>query len=183
MRRESFPSENFHGVFVFAPRTMSDINSQRLAAVNPLLRAKVEKLIAVAAGEGHTLRVSQGLRTWAEQDALYNQPHDHKDNDGDHRVDESDEHVTNARAGESWHNFGMAVDFVFIISGKPSWDDHLYTNIGRWASLVGLDWGGNWKKTKDRPHVQLPNLANKPGADWIAAYKKGGIERAWQLYA
>jgi D-alanyl-D-alanine dipeptidase len=132
-------SEGFHGVFLFAPNMSTD-NREKLNAVNPLLREKALKILSLAAADGFQLTVTQAVRTFAEQDALFAQGRTRKG-----------PIVTNARGGQSWHNFGMAVDLAFVVDGKISWDDKLYSKIGKWASVAGLDWGGDWKKFKDLP--------------------------------
>lgn len=117
------------------------------------------------------IRVVQGYRTFAEQDALYCQPWDKKDNDGDGRIDESDEKVTNAPAGKSYHNFGLAIDFAILYDKDNngyfetlSWD--LVKDMDRdgqadWMEVVkvfenapGWAWGGRWKSLKDNPHFE-----------------------------
>jgi peptidoglycan L-alanyl-D-glutamate endopeptidase CwlK len=151
---------------------MSIDNAEKLESVNPILAEKARNLLALAKTAGYQLRVIQAVRTFAEQDALYAQGRSRKG-----------PIVTNARGGQSWHNFGMAVDFAFIVGGQISWEDKLYSRIGQWADIAGLDWGGNWHKFKDLPHVQLSNLAAKPPPNWIAAFRTGGLEKAWKLYA
>ena len=61
--------------------------------------------------------------------------------------------VTNARGGYSWHNFGLAADYAFIIGGQLTWNGP-WNIFGRIARECGLEWGGDWKKFLDRPHVQ-----------------------------
>jgi peptidoglycan L-alanyl-D-glutamate endopeptidase CwlK len=66
--------------------------------------------------------------------------------------------VTNARPGESWHNYGLALDFVPIVAGKPVWVEEEFELYGIEAEKYGLEWGGRWKRP-DRPHLQkLYNL-------------------------
>ncbi len=172
MRRESFLERETLAAFFFSAPNMSIDNSEKLNAVNPLLRDRALKILSLAVADGFQLTVTQAVRTFAEQDALFAQGRTRKG-----------PIVTNARGGQSWHNFGMAVDFAFVVVGKISWDDHLYSRIGKWAAVAGLDWGGDWHKLKDLPHVQLSNLANKPPANWITAFRKGGLDAAWKLYA
>ena len=62
--------------------------------------------------------------------------------------------VTNAKGGYSWHNFGLGADYAFIVNGKVTWNGPWGT-FGKIAKECGLEWGGDWKKFKDRPHVQL----------------------------
>jgi len=114
---------------------------EELASVEPHLSAKVLMIIDFAKQEGYNLTTVQGLRTFAQQDKLYAQR----------------PRVTKARGGQSYHNYGVAVDLAFIVDGKISWNDKLYRNVGRWASRAGLEWGGNWHFV-DYPHVQLANM-------------------------
>jgi len=64
--------------------------------------------------------------------------------------------VTKARGGYSWHNFGLAADYAFVIDGKVTWNGPRDL-FGKIARQCGLEWGGDWKKFKDRPHVQWTN--------------------------
>lgn len=95
--------------------------------------------------EGLNFKVTSGTRTWAEQTKLYAKGRT-----------AAGPKVTNARAGYSWHNFGLAADFtLFEKSGKrPKWEGKEYDRIGVHAADLGLEWGGSWRKFKDRPHVQ-----------------------------
>ena len=61
--------------------------------------------------------------------------------------------VTNAKGGSSWHNFGLAADYVFVINGKVTYNGP-WAKFGKIAESCGLEWGGNFKSICDRPHVQ-----------------------------
>jgi len=79
--------------------------------------------------------------------------------------------VTWAKAGESYHNYGLAVDCVLLLDKdkngtfeSASWDPKLdfdKDGIADWMEVVqifmkyGWEWGGNWGKPKtDTPHFQ-----------------------------
>jgi len=63
--------------------------------------------------------------------------------------------VTNAKAGQSFHNYRCAFDFVPIVNGKACWnDDALFNRCGAIAKSVGLDWAGDWTKFKEKAHCQ-----------------------------
>jgi peptidoglycan LD-endopeptidase CwlK len=64
--------------------------------------------------------------------------------------------VTNAKAGESAHNYGLAFDVVPIRNGKPVWDskDDLWQVVGRLGKEEGLFWGGDWIHFREFPHLQ-----------------------------
>jgi len=61
--------------------------------------------------------------------------------------------VTNAYGGYSWHNWGLAADYAFVVNGKVTWNGP-WEIFGQVARECGLEWGGSWMKFKDRPHVQ-----------------------------
>jgi len=77
--------------------------------------------------------------------------------------------VTNAKAGQSAHNFTIngkpaskAFDFVPLKSGKPVWDDTQPENDALWQSAgnialgLGLTWyGAKGASFNEKPHVQL----------------------------
>jgi len=64
--------------------------------------------------------------------------------------------ITYAGPGESWHNFKEAFDAVPLLGGKALWNDNQkYDIYGSCVIKVGLNWGGSWKRFKDRPHAQL----------------------------
>lgn len=64
--------------------------------------------------------------------------------------------VTNARGGQSWHNFGLAWDFGIFQDRNYLPNHPLYTTLGKlYAKIDGLEWGGTWKSFTDPPHLQL----------------------------
>lgn len=151
-------------------------SAERLEKVHPELKKRVTQLLFNLQNLGMNVRVVQGLRTFAEQDKLFNQPWDGKDNDGDGRIDEPDEKVTNAGGGQSRHNFGLATDLCPFTNGKADWNNtKAFQIIGREAKALGLEWGGDWK-FKDRPHVQLRGMSVK---ECLQAFNSGGLNKVW----
>lgn len=139
-----------------------------LLNVHPKLAERGLQMIELAQQESYVIRITQGLRTFAEQDALYRKR----------------PVVTRARGGFSFHNYGIAIDFAFVVGGQISWKDSLYPNLGRWASKVGLEWGGNWR-FKDMPHCQLRNMSSvRPLLNCYNANGGGdkGIKAIWSKF-
>lgn len=68
--------------------------------------------------------------------------------------------VTNARAFQSWHQYGLAADCAFwrdgklVISEKDPWAMRGYRLYGEVAEQLGLTWGGRWKMM-DLGHTEL----------------------------
>lgn len=118
----------------------------RIAQLEPVLQPKARALLEAARAEGVELVVTQGLRTYAEQDALYAQG----------RTAPGPK-VTNAKAGHSWHNFGLAFDVAVVKDGRPTWpnDVSLWQRIGALGKAQGLTWGGDFTSIVDYPHFQL----------------------------
>lgn len=112
-----------------------------LPRVQPMARALVHK----AAQNGIQIKILSGLRSYAEQDALYAQG----------RTDMTKPKVTNARAGFSNHNFGIAFDIGIFEGSKYLGDSPKYKAVGVLGMDLGLEWGGNWKTIVDQPHYQL----------------------------
>lgn len=115
--------------------------------VRPFARALIEK----AASQGIVIKVISGMRSFAEQDALYAQGRT-----------KPGKIVTKARGGFSNHNFGVAFDIgVFKGGSDPEKaktfvsESPLYKVIGALGTDLGLEWGGNWTSIKDQPHFQL----------------------------
>ncbi len=72
--------------------------------------------------------------------------------------------VTNARAFQSYHQFGLAADCAFwrdgrlIISEKDPWALQGYRLYGEVAESLGLTWGGRWTMM-DFGHTELRQRA------------------------
>ncbi|MEW6115379.1 MAG: M15 family metallopeptidase [Nitrospirota bacterium] len=64
--------------------------------------------------------------------------------------------VTNAKPGDSLHNYGLAFDVVPLEAGKPIWDSGhpVWQTIGKIGKECGLEWAGDWKRFKEFPHFQ-----------------------------
>ena len=122
-----------------------------------------------------------GLRTFEDQDELYSQGRT-----------KPGQIVTNARGGDSLHNYGLAADYV--LDGQPdkpgiqwSWDTKADFNadgrgdwmqMGEIAGSCGLEWGGRWKRFPDLPHVQ--NRYGLTLAEIKEIYRTGhGIKAVW----
>ena len=69
-------------------------------------------------------------------------------------------HVSNARAFQSFHQFGLAADCAFIRDGKlviserDPWAMRGYQLYGEAAEAVGMVWGGRWAMM-DFGHAEL----------------------------
>jgi peptidoglycan LD-endopeptidase CwlK len=130
------------------------ITLKRIQLLHPVLRNEVSELykdISERLTGRASCRFSHTLRTFKEQEDLYAQG---RTKPG--RI------VTNAKAGRSWHNYGLAIDIVLLVGGGVSWDISTdFDNDGKsdWIEVVqvfkeyGWEWGGEWR-FKDNPHFQ-----------------------------
>ena len=94
---------------------------------------------------GYDLRITSGFRSFAEQQALYDQG----------RKDKTKPIVTNAKPGQSQHNFGKAFDVCFL--GKEPYpnDDKKWKAIADIGKSLGLKPGYYFKKFVDKPHFEI----------------------------
>lgn len=94
-------------------------------------------------------RILSGTRTYEEQDALFRKG----------RFGNPGPRVTDARGGQSNHNFGVAWDIgLFTAEGGYVTDEAPYKAAGALAMAAGseaIEWGGHWTKFVDYPHYQL----------------------------
>ncbi len=120
--------------------------SRRLDDLQPEMKTLVLKLLNQAEDEGLDLLVTCTRRTLSEQEALYAQG---RTTPG--------KIVTRAKPGQSAHNYGLAVDCVPMIAGKPAWDSkHIaWQHYGNIVRAVGLEWAGDWTTFKEYPHAQV----------------------------
>ena len=111
--------------------------------------------------KGVRLRFTHTLRTIKEQDDLYAQGRTKKG-----------KIVTNAKGGQSIHNWGLAFDIVILLDkdGNGTFESVSWEVDKHWERVVdffkkkGWTWGGEWG-FKDYPHFE---------------YTKG---KTWKYYA
>jgi len=125
-----------------------DANSEiRLGLVCPALANKIRTLAETLAGESIHLRATQGVRSWSQQEATYQQG---RTTPGPI--------VTNAPPGHSWHEFGLAVDVApFDAQDVVDWNvSHpAWRRIIEIGESLGLFSGDEFCHFKDDPHFQL----------------------------
>jgi peptidoglycan L-alanyl-D-glutamate endopeptidase CwlK len=108
--------------------------SQRLLLAFKIMKEK----------HGYEMALLEGYRSPARQDLLA-------------RIGSQ---VTNARAFQSWHQYGLAADCAFwrngrlVISEKDPWAMRGYQLYGEVAESLGLTWGGRWTMM-DFGHTEL----------------------------
>jgi peptidoglycan L-alanyl-D-glutamate endopeptidase CwlK len=120
------------------------INSRNVADLHPYVQTLAKKFLALAKKEGIDVLVTSTYRDAESQNALYAQG---RTKPG--RI------VTNAKAGQSWHNYRLAFDVVPIVNGKAMWNDlRTFKRLGEIGKSVGLEWAGDWKQFKELAHFQ-----------------------------
>lgn len=121
------------------------INSRKLEDLHPKVKELCEKHIAACDAADIDLLITSTYRDIESQNALYAQGRTTPGNK-----------VTNAKGGQSFHNWKVAYDVVPIVGGKAIWDDdNLWRRIGKLGTNLGLEWAGNWKTFRETAHFQL----------------------------
>lgn len=73
--------------------------------------------------------------------------------------------ITNARAGQSPHNYlpSFAFDIAFIRNRKVDYTPKYFKAFADIIKTVSNDivWGGDWVRFKDAPHFELKDWRNK----------------------
>ena len=119
----------------------------QIATLHPLTQKAARAFLGVAktiaAKVGCDVKMISGTRSYMEQDALFARG---RTTPG--------KKVTNAAAGHSNHNFGLAFD-IGVFRGREYCGEHpLYNELGTLGKSLGLEWGGDWKFC-DEPHYQM----------------------------
>ena len=136
---------------------MDKISVKRLEKIHPKLKQEVKQICDELDVRNLSVRFTDVLRTFAEQDDLYAQGRTKKG-----------KIVTNARGGQSYHNYGLAIDFCLLkpcSNGQQEaiWDMDADLNANTksdWQEVVfvfklfGWEWGGDWVRFQDTPHFQ-----------------------------
>lgn len=122
-----------------------DDRSERcIRSLHPNAQRAARELLTALRGAGVDARIISGTRTYAEQDALYKRG----------RFGDTSPRVTNARAGQSNHNFGIAWDIGIFDGGKYLTTQKPYKNAAA-HKPASVEWGGDWTTFPDWPHYQL----------------------------
>lgn len=115
----------------------------------------VDAFLAAAAAAQLDLIVTCTLRSDEEQAALYAQGRTTPGHI-----------VTDAPAGKSAHNYGLAIDIVPMVNGKPDWNgaDPVWEQLGELGEAAGLTWlGAPGSRFPEKPHLEHPDWRNLAG--------------------
>lgn len=129
-------------------------SESNIATLDPMAQEKFRRFLLLANATAATFGCSYvmigGNRTYAEQDALYAQGRTKPGNI-----------ITNAKGGQSDHNFGIAGD-MGVFRGKAYLDEtdralaaRVHKACSMHAEACGLEWGGSWTSFIDLPHYQI----------------------------
>lgn len=138
-----------------------------IATLVPDAQRAARQFLVAAKNFKYTVKILSGTRSYAEQTKLYNQGRTAPGN-----------RVTNAKAGSSNHNFGIAFDVGIFdgstyFTGSTNATAKPYTDLRNLTkkAVPQLDWGGDWKSIKDTPHYEL--RTNKSTSQVRALLEKG----------
>ena len=122
--------------------------------LHPVVQERTNQLVQQAAQKGISIVITDDFRSAEDQDLLFEKGRSTEGNI-----------VTHAKGGESYHNFGLAVDFAIKTSSDDViWDmkyDGNGNSVADWTEVVqlakelGFNWGGDWANFKDYPHLQM----------------------------
>jgi peptidoglycan L-alanyl-D-glutamate endopeptidase CwlK len=155
---------------------------ERIQLLHPKLREEAltmyDEIVAALTGTA-ACRFAYTLRTFAEQDALFAQGRT-----------KPGAIVTKAKGGQSYHNYGLAIDIVLLVDKDKngtfetaSWDlktDFDGDGKSDWQEVVGVfkrygyEWGGDWKFL-DAPHFQ--KTLGKSVAELQALHNAGKVDK------
>lgn len=168
---------------------IDDISIKRANTAHPHLRSELLGILDICNNDvlkgKAKLRYAYVIRTFAEQDELYKKGR---------RGIAGEKIVTKAKAGQSYHNYGLAADGVLMLDldgngtyTEASWDfrkDWDGDMISDWDEVVkvfknmGWIWGGDWDndgKSSDETFLDFPHFQKTFGlsvSQCLDRYKK-----------
>ena len=162
--------------------------SAKLVGLHPLVAELATKLVTTAAERGWKIMLTQGFRSFEEQERLYakgrtapGEPCRHATEPRIRLVGECPQHpfgatVTKARGGKSWHELGRAVDVCFIDeAGRPSWAERWpWNELGVLGESLGLTWGYRaWGFDRPHFHLTMGQTLSEAKAEYEASHPRG----------
>lgn len=120
------------------------INSRSIDALHPKVKDLAEKFIANCLAQGWEVLIYCTYRDAEAQNELYAQGRT-----------KPGKIVTNAKGGQSMHQYRVAFDWVPMLHGKPQWsNDEAYLKCAEIGEALGFEWAGRWKSFKETAHLQ-----------------------------
>ena len=139
-----------------------DDRSERcIRSLHPKAQRAAREFLTTLRGAGLDARIISGTRTYPEQDALFKQG----------RFGSPLPRVTNAKGGQSNHNFGIAWDIGLFAAGKYLTTQKPYKDAAV-HKPAGVEWGGDWVSFPDFPHYQIA-MGGAAIADIRTSFEKG----------
>lgn len=115
-----------------------------LTQLLPKVQQMTNLFLSKCKEKGIEVTITSAYRSIEDQDALYAQGRTTQGNV-----------VTNARGGDSFHNWKCAVDFAPVVNGSIPWNNKaLFAKVGAIGKECGFEWGGDWASFLDLPHLQ-----------------------------
>jgi peptidoglycan LD-endopeptidase CwlK len=151
----------------------------KIIQLYPPLQSKFTNFLIQARAHGFEVSIFESLRTMDRQQELYQQGR----NESGQVIDRS-KIVTDAPAGMTFHNYGLACDLVFFTLSSDknklwSWDSKLpYEKLADLGRSLGFDSGYFWSKLIDPPHFEM-NYGFKEH-ELLAIYQKSKLQGVWQ---
>jgi peptidoglycan L-alanyl-D-glutamate endopeptidase CwlK len=139
-------------------------DSRSLADLHPTVRDMATRLLADAEHAGIPCVVTFTYRSLETQKMLYSLGRTLFRDPRDGKKFKPGQHVTNAPAGSSFHNYRLALDVLpKELAALPNWGDtpahqartnELWAKLGAIGKAIGFRWGGDFHSIKDRPHFE-----------------------------
>lgn len=119
---------------------------RQLNELLPMVEKAAQAAVQECEQSGWPLLITCTYRSGEEQEALYAQG----------RIKPGPK-VTNARAGQSFHQYRVALDLYPMVGGKPDFSGK-HPNWLKIAAVFkkhGFEWAYEWKRFKEMPHFQM----------------------------
>lgn len=131
---------------LFNPNSKNEFyaSSSHLNSLHPFVKMLAKEFLELTKANGLDVRIYSVFRSWSEQDQLFSL--------GRWKLGKK---VTNARGGESYHNWGLAFDAAPYVNNSIPWGNiKKFKQMGYIGEKLGLSWGGHFTSIVDYPHFE-----------------------------
>jgi peptidoglycan L-alanyl-D-glutamate endopeptidase CwlK len=152
---------------------------KNLDGLQPDFKQRVASWYEECGSEGPKILIYCGFRSFEDQEELYKQGRT-----------KAGSIVTNAKGGQSFHNYGRAIDYVPIVRGEVCWDDTAgylkAQRIGKEFNLRAISWelphleDGNFESWRSlagsasQPPSKPSKALSRPIVERLSAIRKVG---------
>lgn len=140
-----------------------DLRNNNIDLLAPFVRERARIALTNAQNDGYPVAIFEGYRSPARQETLYSQGRT-----------TAGKIVTRARAWQSTHQYGLAIDIAYLKNNRWSWDGDFDK-----PSRYFIDQGFSWLAPFEQVHFEI--TAGLDEKEMYRITQEFGVQTLWEL--